>query len=90
MNALMQYLRVEYGTASLTAKPKQLRDHPTIYVVRLMRSTKGLPPGQSVWMGNSKPCGNCQKYLSKFGFKKIKYTDIIDGVNVLIEMELST
>ena len=38
-------------------------------------------------LGNSKPCDRCQSYLYLHGVKKIKYTDIIDGINVLCEMK---
>ena len=40
------------------------------------------------YLANSKPCMHCQSYLAKFGFKRIKYTDIINGVNVLCELKL--
>jgi hypothetical protein len=68
---------------------KKHHDRPslTIYVVRLL---KGAPYNGTVkpkfMFGNSKPCLNCQKYLAAYNIKKVKYTDIIDGENVLCEM----
>lgn len=38
-------------------------------------------------LGNSKPCIRCQIFLHKHNVKKIKYTDIINGINVLCEMK---
>lgn len=38
--------------------------------------------------GCSKPCEKCQTCAKYHGIKKIKYTDIINGVNVLCEMRL--
>lgn len=38
--------------------------------------------------GNSKPCENCQKFLALYNVKKIKYTDIFNGKNILCEMRL--
>ena len=50
-----------------------------IYVVRLMNETDG----------NSKPCSRCQSYLHRHNVKKMKFTDIINGVNVLCEMKIN-
>jgi len=40
-------------------------------------------------LGNSKPCSRCQHYLYTHNIKKIKYTNIINGVNVLCEMRIN-
>ena len=85
MNALLGYLRKEYGRTSFKQKVTKINNY-TIYVVRIMNGKKNLPEWQKCWFGCSKPCTNCQKNLHKFGFKKIKYTDIISGKNVLCEM----
>ena len=85
MNALCSYLRKEYGHTSFKQKPTKTNNY-TVYVVRVMNSKKGLPDNQKVWFGCSKPCINCQTNLFHFGFKKIKYTDNINGQNVLCEM----
>ena len=50
--------------------------------------SKNIPENQTVVFGNCMPCTNCQKYLAKFGFKKIKYTDYINNENVLHELKL--
>lgn len=38
-------------------------------------------------LGISKPCNRCQSYMHRHNVKKIKYTDIINGINVLCEMK---
>ena len=58
-----------------------------IYVVRLMNIKSENTP-YKVMLGNSKPCENCQKKLRLFCITKVKYTDVIDGINVLCEMKL--
>ena len=40
-------------------------------------------------LGNSKPCLRCQYYLYTHNIKKIKYTTIMNGVNVLCEMRIN-
>ncbi len=39
-------------------------------------------------LGNSKPCKRCQSFLHKHNIKKIKFTDIVNGQNVLCEMKI--
>lgn len=90
MNVLLQYLRLKHNLKSLKGSPPRgYKNNTVVYVVRLMNHKENLPDDQNVWMGNSKPCSNCQKYLSRFNIKRVKYTDIIDGVNVLCELELN-
>lgn len=60
-----------------------------IYVVRLMNETEGKSDHFSHLLGNSKPCSRCQSYLHRHNVKKIKFTDIVDGVNVLCEMKIN-
>ena len=59
-----------------------------IYVARLMNIETDDSPFP-VLLGNSKPCENCQNKLKMYGISKVKYTDIIDGVNVLCEIKLT-
>jgi len=40
-------------------------------------------------LGNSRPCERCQLFLHKHNVKKIKYTNIVNGVNVLCEMKIN-
>lgn len=37
-------------------------------------------------LGNSMPCNRCQTFLHLHNIKKIKFTNIINGENVLCEM----
>jgi len=60
----------------------------TIYVVRLMNNPKYKSPLFDYTLGISKPCTRCHSFLKYHGIKKVKYTDIIDDVNVLVEMRL--
>jgi deoxycytidylate deaminase len=55
----------------------------TIYVTRLLNNND-----TKYRLGNAKPCENCQKYLKLYKVKRIKYTDVIDGKNMLCEMRL--
>jgi hypothetical protein len=52
----------------------------TIYVVRICAIPK--------LYGNAKPCETCQKFLYFYNVQKIKYTDNINGVNVLCTMKM--
>lgn len=60
----------------------------TIYITRPLR-TKYSDKDQLIWMGCSKPCENCEKYIKAAGISKIKYTDIIDGKQVLYTLKLN-
>ena len=88
MHALKRYLAIIFGTSSFKTKNMVKKNNGVIYVVRILNSKKNLPTSQKSWLGNSKPCIHCQSYLAKYGIKKIKYTNIINGVNVLCEMKL--
>ena len=90
MNALKHYLTITFGTSSikLGKKVNIKRTNGIVYVVRVLQTRENLPKSQQCWFGNSKPCARCQHYLARYGFKKIKYTNIIDGINVLCEMKL--
>jgi hypothetical protein len=57
-----------------------------IYIVRLMNIEDGKCDLFDYLLGISKPCERCQSFLHRHRVKKIKYTDIIDGINVLCEM----
>lgn len=81
IHAILRYLRIRYKTTNLRSKYDL--SGTTIYVARL-------PTGNARnYFGNSKPCSNCQIYLSKFGIRKVKYTDIIDNIPVLCELRLN-
>ena len=83
----MKYLKVVYKSSSLKQRSTE-KNNSTIYVVRTLKDTKNIPDLQNVRFGNCMPCTNCQKYLAKFGFKRIKYTDYEDGKNILCELRL--
>ena len=87
IHAILKYLKVYYKTSSLKQKSNQ-KNNSTIYIVRTLKDKKNIPENQTVVFGNCMPCTNCQKYLAKFGFKKIKYTDYINNENVLHELKL--
>lgn len=79
----MEYKR---GLASKRSKipPQKKLEKMTIYVARLLQ-----PSVKSKFiLGNSKPCEHCQKYLYMYNVHKIKYTDVIDGKEVLCEMRI--
>ncbi len=66
----------------------KLPSNTTIYVTRPLRA-KYNDPGQLLWLGCSKPCDNCERYIKAANISKIKYTDIIDGYQVLCTMKLT-
>jgi deoxycytidylate deaminase len=51
----------------------------TLYVARLADGR----------FGNCRPCVECQKWLPIYGVKIVKYTDYIDGKNVLCTWKLT-
>jgi deoxycytidylate deaminase len=86
INALFKSVKSMDKTNRLCAKKKD-RPALSIYVVRLLKGAPHNGKEKPKFMfGNSKPCLNCQKYLAAYNITKIKYTDIIDGQNVLCEM----
>ena len=87
MNALKHYLSLVCKRSSFRS-PKKKNNGGIVYVVRVLRTKENLPETQNCWLGNSRPCDHCRMMLAKYGFKKIKYTDIINGINVLCEMRL--
>jgi len=54
-----------------------------------MRKQKGKSKNFNYLLGMSKPCNRCQSFLFKHNIKKIKYTDIINNINVLCEMKIN-
>lgn len=53
----------------------------SLYVARVIGNNK---------IACSRPCINCQKYMYKYGIKKIKYTDIDEyGKPILTEMRIN-
>lgn len=84
MNAVFKCLKKE---KVLNLKIKSVKCSGVMYVVRLMNITDSKSDIFKYLLGISKPCLNCQTYMHRHNVKKIKYTDIIDGVNVLCEMK---
>jgi deoxycytidylate deaminase len=94
INALFKTMKSKNRSFRMGGRKSSAKDNcngTTIYVVRLMLKREGMPSTQRHWYGNAKPCDRCQKFLYKYGVKKIKYTDvrIVNGkeVNVLCEMK---
>ncbi len=84
MRAIFNLLKHVNGR---TAKLKDVSNvsfrNYTLYVCRVMKLKDNLPHGQTNWYGSAKPCEHCEQTIRKFGIKKVKYTDIIDGQQVL-------
>ena len=78
MNALLKKIKITEKTNKMNGQKN--KNKMTIYVVRL-GAIKGI-------YGNAKPCENCQKFLYINNVTKIKYTDIINGINVLCTMKI--
>lgn len=79
-------MKKEMKIKSLKSPPPKKKKNATIYIARVLNNSQNIPTDQTCWLGNCMPCDNCKYNLSKFGIKKIKYTDIIDGENVVCEM----
>jgi hypothetical protein len=87
MHSLLLAIKSENKVASFKNKIS-FRGKSTIYIVRIMNYTKNLDVNANYWLGCSKPCDNCEPMLHKFNIQTIKYTDIIDGKNVLCTMKI--
>ncbi len=83
INVLFQSLKQYEKSNSFKRKKSPERPPMTIYVVRILNGD-----GSNAYynLGKSYPCLNCQRYLHFHNITKIKYTDNIDGVNVLCEL----
>ena len=77
------------GSNSLRRSPPHKYSGATIYVTRILNTKENLPSHQHCWLGMAKPCPKCMYTLYQFNIKKIKYTDIINDVNVLCEMVIN-
>ena len=86
MNALFQSIKGFDKSNRFLKKYKPDRPPMTIYIVRLtnLQSEKESPFNYK--LGNSKPCQRCTQFLYYYNITKIRYTDIIDEVDVLCEL----
>ena len=84
INVLLKYLK-HIGNNITFRKVDEIScknvDKSTVYIVRLSNKDGVL--------GNAMPCYFCQRLLRKFNVRCVKYTDNIDGENVLCEMRLN-
>ncbi len=88
MNVLFKSLKLFNKTNKIVKcknKNKAIIDRPatTMYVVRL---SENRDKNGNHFFGKCSPCQNCQKWLHYYNVKRVKYTDIIDGVTVLCEL----
>lgn len=87
IHALFKSIKIRNKQKRISNK-KVDRPNMTIYVVRLLKGAPYNGKKPDYMFGGSKPCENCQKYLSLYNVNRIKYTDIIEGTTVLCEMRL--
>lgn len=89
VNAVLCYLK-KHNIYRLTDRKRDKNDKKsiTIYVARLMLQDENVPLNQPCWLGLAKPCQDCENVLYNHGVTRIKYTDCVDGVNVLCELRL--
>lgn len=66
-------------------RPKKHHGQMTIYIARITEMTG--KNGQRIF-GNCSPCQNCQKWLKHYNVTRVRYTDNINGENVLCELKL--
>lgn len=88
MNVLFKTMKIyKKSNRLITTKSKfrhnynELKGNIVMYVIRLMKSDKSL-------FGNAKPCNCCQKTLRLYNVKKVKYSDNINGQDVIREMKI--
>jgi cytidine deaminase len=86
VNVILQALKSFERNATLHTKQKL--SSSTVYVVRILSNTEDNHTTRSHKFGMSKPCLNCQQHLKKYNVKRIFYTDIINGNEVLCEMRM--
>lgn len=87
MNALIRSIKATDKTATfLNINKKNRRSKEVMYVARLtdIEKTKG-----NITFGNSMPCDHCQTWMHKHKIKVIKYTDFIDGKNVICTLKIN-
>lgn len=83
VNALLKSMKQYEKSYSLKRKARPERPPMTLYVVRILN---GMNNNTCYTLGKSRPCVNCQMYLYYYNVTKIKYTDIVDGVNCVCEL----
>ena len=89
IDALVKFIKLVFKNTNLKdleriQNKKRIPTGATVYVVRKTYDNKGSCSG----FGKSMPCNRCQYYLELCGVKKIKYTDNINGTDVICEMKL--
>ena len=91
MDVLMQYLRSRkiYNLTHIIKNnhnKKTELSNATLIVVR--NSTRTNSNGTRIF-NNSAPCTTCRKYLQIHGIGTVKYSDHINGKNVLVSLRLN-
>jgi hypothetical protein len=92
MNTIMKFLKFNhvYKLTHILSNRKNKRKNnlksSTLYVLRTLSNKTDDLIGRAC--GLAKPCEICQKYLALHGVGTIKYTEYINGVNVLHTMKL--
>jgi hypothetical protein len=94
-NVVKIYKKREYFPSSIHAEINVLsksksyfqknRNYSSLYVVRIMEKTNN---SRKYKIGISKPCLYCQQILFKYNVQKIFYTDIINDIEVLCELNI--
>ncbi len=82
MHSLFKKIKIKHKKKRFFRKGEMRLEKMTIYVARLLYPSEK----EKFILGNSMPCEHCQKYLLMYNVSKIKYTDVIDGQEVLCEM----
>jgi deoxycytidylate deaminase len=83
INVLMQYLRSNRIYKLTHTKISKKISKKTLIVVR--NSTRINSDGTRVF-NNSAPCPTCSKFLYLHGIQTVKYSDNINGENVLVSL----
>jgi hypothetical protein len=82
VHALLKSIKQCEKSYSFKRKNKPERPPMTLYVVRILEGN-----GTDCYtLGKSMPCVNCQMCLYYYNVTKIKYTDIVDGINCVCEL----
>jgi hypothetical protein len=85
MHSLFKNIKIKHKRKRFFRKGEMKLEKMTIYVARLLFPSEK----EKFILGNSMPCQHCQKYLSMYNVRKIKYTDVVGGKEVLCELKIN-
>ena len=86
MHALIKSIKAIDKTGNFLTQKKIRKGKEVMYVARL--TDNSVNKGR-ITFGNSMPCEHCQKWMYRHRIRMVKYTDFIDGKNVICTMKIN-